>query len=274
MNKSQVIEFSPEFRLCMPKSYFFKDGEDLSLGYNVTFPDERGICFARMEFIETSLGSDVFLPLPDTCIQRHEILHKDDPRASNMGVAFLSISPTDRVNDPTNFPVTMMEPSDMPFTRPCVLVSYHKTEEDAFRYKRIISTIVKTARMGKNNAMETILPLLNKVKQENVELSPGYRLALNKHEIEKHLPLTIFNDYGVPRSCLSNETISSLFKGKGLSVTDYDDNPEMNDKNGVIVDWDGEKGKFLVRLAGESDNKLLPAKNISLQELSRTDLVK
>ena len=266
MNKSEAIRFCPEFTFGMPESNFYKDKEFLCIGYNVNFPDGRGGSFTRMEFQETSLGSNMFVPIPDTWIRRYEILHKGDSRSSNMGVAFVCISPSDRVNDPTTYPLMLMESSDVPCSSPCVYVSYHKTEEDVVKYRRIKTSITNAARSGRSNAMEIICPLIKDLKEAKIELNAGYRVALNKHEIEQHLPLTTFNDYVVPRCHLTNETISLVFTGKVFFVMDCDDNPDINNSNGVIVKWDGEKGKFAVRLSGECRDRLLPAKNIALQE--------
>eukprot|EP00956_Cyclotella_meneghiniana_P034336 scaffold103805_cov17-Cyclotella_meneghiniana.AAC.1 len=64
--------------------------------YNVAFPDERGILPVTMDFVETAVGSNIFSPNIDTWITRHEILHKNDPKSSNRGVSFLSISSANR----------------------------------------------------------------------------------------------------------------------------------------------------------------------------------
>jgi hypothetical protein len=76
--------------------FIWKEDGLLEIGYNVVFQDTRDDLPIRMNFEETVDGSEIFFPLPDAWTRHHEILHnKNDPRSSNRGVAFLSISPAD-----------------------------------------------------------------------------------------------------------------------------------------------------------------------------------
>ena len=267
MDLRQAMNFSPEFDLTRsdsnPNPFVVKEGLSLRLGYNVQFPDTRGNLPIVMHFEETSSHSRTFLPHPDTCTMRHEILHKGDPRSSNKGVAFLSFSPAERVNDPSTWPYLALEASDSPQSSLCGYVSYHKTLAEAAEYDRLRSTIKSTARNGGNNVNQTLLALTYQLK-DRFGLTAGHRIALNKLELELNLPLTVFEDFVVPRSPLSDDSVSSLFTGYRVVLRDFDDDSETDGAVGVVEGWDGHTGKFNVKLDGEDVARPFCPVNIAL----------
>lgn len=235
----------------------------MRLGYNVQFGDTRGDLRIVMHFEETSPDSKTFLPHPDTCTMRHEILHKGDPRSSNKGVAYLSFSPADRVNDPSTYPFSALEASDSPQSSLCGYVSYHKTLAEAKEYDRLRSIIKSTARNGGSDAKQTLLALTYELK-EKFGLTAGHRIALNKLEVELNLPLTVFEDFVVPRSPLSDDKVSALFTGNRIFLRDFDDDSETDGAVGVVEGWDGRTGKFNVKLNGEDVARPFRPINIAL----------
>lgn len=282
MNIDQATRFSVEFSFESDTFIrYVRRGKGLTMEYNVAFPDERGVLPVTMDFVETAVGSNIFFPNIDTWITRHEILHKNDPKSSNRGVSFLSISAANRVNDPSTFPYVVMEASDSPNAGLCIYVSYHKTEDDIAEYTQIRDLVRSTATndlmmnraRNENEVAEvhhTLLQLSQQLK-DNFGLTAGLRCGLNLLEHKLNLPLSTFNDFVVPRCELSNEKINVLLEGKWVYLRNLVVNPEINNKVGVVEGWNADTGRFRVRLNGEDYVRLIRPGNLALHNPFTTD---
>ena len=100
--------------------------------------------------------------------------------------------------------------------------------------------------------------------KEKFGLTAGLRIGLNKLELELNLPLTVFEDFVVPRSPLSDDKVSSLFAGYVVFLRDFDDDSETDGATGVVEGWDGNTGKFNVKFNGEATARPFYPVNIAL----------